>query len=254
MRLKDKTAVVTGAGRGIGRAIAIRMALEGAKVVVNYPFEAEEAMEVAREITSTGGEAAVAKADISNRAEREAMFDEALHQFGRLDILVNNAGVDPGETRLLEVDEDVYEEVMSVNMKGTFFCSQAAARAMIAQGDGGWIINISSIQGQLSIPHRGPYASSKGGIDALTRQLAIDLAPFRITVNAIAPGFIEVERSMASVANYSRAEIAKRVPLGRVGFPSDVAALACFLASEEASFMTGQVILSDGGKSARLAF
>ncbi len=254
MRLNDKVALVTGAGRGIGRTLALALAREGARVVVNYLLEKEEAAEAVHRIASFGGKAIAIRADISDTEAREAMFDKTLRQFGRLDILVNNAAFDPGTTEFLEVDEELYDHVLDVNLKAAFFSAQAAARAMVRQGEGGRIINISSIHGRQNLPHHAPYAISKGGLDALTRQLAIDLAPHRITVNAIAPGFIEVQRTIASIPGYRREEVGRRIPIGRVGLPQDVANLVCFLASEESGYITGAVIPCDGGLAARMAF
>ncbi len=253
MQLQNKVALVTGAGHGIGRGIAWEMAREGALVAVNYRQDQAGAAEVVREITRAGGDAVPVHADVSNREQRDAMFEQILDRFGRLDILVNNAAWDPGVTDPLKLDESLYDGVLAVNLKGAFFCAQAAARAMIRQGDGGRIINISSVHGKLSLPRHAPYSLTKGGLDVMTRQLAIDLASHRITVNAVAPGFIEVRRTIDAEQVYDREKIGALIPIGRVGFPEDVAWLTCFLASEKAAFLTGQVILIDGGTSARMA-
>jgi len=253
MRLADKVALVTGAGRGIGRGIATALAGEGATVVINFPTEPAEAEQVVAEIAAGRGQSVAIKADIANSAERDAVFEQVRRRFGRLDILVNNAAFDPDTVGLLEVDERLYDHVLQVNLKGAFFCAQSAARLMIEVGRGGRIINISSVHGQQSLPGHAPYSLSKGGLDALTRQAAVDLAPHRITVNGIAPGFIEVARTIANFPQYSREAIAERIPLQRVGFPEDIAALAVFLASDESSFLTGQVIPCDGGTLALMS-
>jgi NAD(P)-dependent dehydrogenase (short-subunit alcohol dehydrogenase family) len=254
MHLSNKVALVTGAGHGIGRTIAKSLAAAGAKIVVNYPFERQEATELVREIESLGREAIAIEADISDSAARNAMFGRAIRQFGALHILVNNAAYDPGPTDPLEVDEEFFDQIISVNLKAAFFCAQSAARAMIQGKIAGRIINISSIQGQQSVPRHAPYSITKGGINAMTRQLAVDLGPHGITVNAIAPGFVEVARTVAHFEDYEREKVAQQIPIRRVGMPSDVAALACFLAAEESGYLTGQVIPCDGGQTARMSF
>ncbi len=251
--LESKVAIVTGAGRGIGRTIAERLAAEGARVAVNHPPEAGADAVVAA-IRKAGGTAVAVEADIADRRQREALFERTLAAFGRLDILVNNAAFDPGPTEFFEVDDTLYDRVLDVNLKAAFFCSQLAARILIRQGGGGRIINISSLHARLNFPNYAPYSVSKGGIDALTRQLAMDLARHRITVNAVAPGFIEVERTRSYFEHYDREAVGRGIPVGRVGFPRDVAALVAFLARDEAEFITGEVIRCDGGSGVRLSF
>jgi NAD(P)-dependent dehydrogenase (short-subunit alcohol dehydrogenase family) len=253
MTLRDKVALVTGAGRGIGKGLAVRLARDGAAVAVNYPEDAAEAEEVVRAIVADGGRAVAVKADIADTVQRSAMFAQTLDAFGRLDVLVNNAAFDPGGVDFFSVDETLYDRVFAVNLKAAYFCCQEAARFMRRQG-GGRIISISSVHGRMNFPNYGPYSVSKGGLDAMTRQMAVDLAPFGITVNAVAPGFIEVARTMAHFDPYSRDEVANRIPLRRVGFPRDVAALVSFLAGEEAGYVTGQVIACDGGTTTRMGF
>lgn len=255
MNLTGKVALVTGANRGIGRGIAEVLQRAGARVVVNYPNDecAAEAREVVAELIAMGPEPLAVKADVASRSEINAMAAEVVSRYGRIDVLVNNAALDPGDTPFLEVDEAGYERVLGVNLKGVYFCTQAAARAMLGAGCGGKVINISSVQAQATLPQRSLYAASKGGVNALTRQLALELAPHGINVNAIAPGFIEVERTIRSRANYSREEVGQTIPIGRVGFPSDVGELVVFLASPKADFITGQVITIDGGTICKLA-
>lgn len=247
--------MVTGANRGIGRVIAVTLAREGARVIVNYPIDESEpeAAETVAAIRALNREALTAKADIAHIGEIEAMFAAAIAHFGRVDILVNNAGWDPGATKFLEVDESLYDRLMGINLKSAYFCTQAAVREMIRVGEGGKIINISSVQAAASVEDRSVYAATKGGMNALTRQLALDLASHKININAVAPGFIEVERTIRGAANYDREEKGKTIPWGRVGFPEDVGELVVFLASPESDFITGQIITIDGGVTCKLA-
>jgi len=253
MQLTDQVALVTGAGHGIGRTIATRLAREGASVAVNYLDDEAEAAQVVAEITSFGGGAIAVQCDVSETSQRHAMFALIKERFHRLDILVNNAALDPGGTDFLDVNEDLYDRVLDISLKGAYFCAQSAVRLMLECSGGGRIINISSVQGVQNLPRLSPYSLTKGGINAMTRQLALDLAPHQITVNAVAPGFIEVERTIQGHPGYTREKIAQRIPIGRVGFPSDVAALVAFLASPESGYITGDIITCDGGKCARLS-
>lgn len=247
-----KVALVTGAGRGIGAVLAQSLAAQGASVAVNYAHSQAEAEAVAAAIRAAGGDAKTFQADIGSKATIDRMFAALLDTWGHLDILVNNAGFDPGATPFLEVDEALYDRVTDTNLKGAFFCTQAAARAMIARGEGGKIINISSVHARASVKHHGVYAATKGGLESLTRQLALELADYRIRVNAIAPGFIEVDR-LSSRPGYDREREGKTIPWGRVGTPEDLCGLLHLLASDASDFITGQVFTVDGGSLCRLA-
>lgn len=254
MSLREKTILITGAGRGIGEGLARDLGAQGARIGVHYLNEEAEARATCQAIRAAGGEAEAFQADLSSAAACHDLVRHTVERFGRLDVLINNAGLDPGLMDFFEVTEERFDQVLDVNLKGAFFCAQAAARRMVAQGGPGRIVNISSIHARVTLACRSVYVSSKGGLESMTRALAMDLAPHCITVNAIAPGFIEVERSRNAIPGYEREVIGNTIPCGRVGLPSDISALAAFLASDEASYITGQVIVADGGTTTRMHF
>lgn len=244
MRLKDKVAIVTGAGRGNGRALALGFSREGARLVV-ADLVAASAHKVSAEITADGGEALPIEVDVSRRESIEAMVDATLARFGQVDVLVNNAGVmnrDPA----LELSEAEFDRVIAVNLRGPFLCTQAAARHMQARG--GSIINITSSSAVRTPPNLTAYAASKGGLQALTQALAVDLARYRIRVNAICPAVIRTDLNQDRLAapGVTERETA-RIPLGRLGASSDLVGPAILLASDESAWMTGTSIAVDGG-------
>jgi 3-oxoacyl-[acyl-carrier protein] reductase len=243
MKLKDKVAIITGAGQGIGKEIALTFAREGAKVVVTDITGKEK--EVAEEIERMGGEAIALKVDVSKMEDAKKMAEEALKAFGRIDILVNNAGIYPSKP-FVEMTESDWDKVINVNLKGTFNCTKAVVETMIKQKYGK-IINITSIAGTVvGFPQLTHYCASKAGITGFTRALALELAPYGINVNAIAPGPIETPGTQA-LGKEAYENFKKLIPIGRWGKPEDIANLAVFLASDESSNITGQVIVSDGG-------
>jgi NAD(P)-dependent dehydrogenase (short-subunit alcohol dehydrogenase family) len=246
MRLSGRLAIVTGGGAGIGKAIALRLAEEGADIVIADIDEAV-AVETAHKIEALGRRATVVRTDVSRKGDIEAMVAQA-RQRGQIDILVNNAGIE-NITPLLEIDEVEWDRILTINLKGAFLCCQVTAGAMIADAQGGKIVNIGSIAGimpPLGEPH---YAASKGGVHTLTKQLAAELAPHRINVNAVAPGVVRNGLSTSqSLSDPVRAErIARSIPLGRVGSPQDISNAVLFLASNEADYITGTVLPVDGG-------
>lgn len=249
MKLENKVAVVTGAGRGIGLHIATHLAKEGASVVFNDIVRREAATDSVKAINQEGGKAIFHQADISRNSEVKGLLEQTVQQFDRIDILVNNAAIDPG-VPFLNMDEDLWQRIIDTNLKGTFFCTQSAAQRMRELG-GGRIVNISSVHSKASMPGFSAYAASKGAVNALTCQLALELAKYKITVNAIAPGAIEVERFKQDPA-YDSAALGSEIPLGRVGFPNDISNAVVFLASDDAEWLTGQVISIDGGTLTRL--
>ncbi len=246
MRLQGKVAIVTGAGSGNGRGIALRLAEEGARVVVADVNE-PGARETAVLIEAAGGQALVVRADVSRREQVEAMVEAALSRFGQLDILVNNAGV---ETLIpfLKLPEAEWDRVLAVNLKGPFLCSQAVSREMVKAGRGGKIVNIASINSAIALANQAHYVSSKGGLLMLTRAMAVDLAPYNINVNAVGPGVIETAMTANSLSNPTRVEMfMSRIPLKRIGQPRDIANAVLFLASDEADYVTGTILYVDGG-------
>jgi glucose 1-dehydrogenase len=246
MRLKDKVAVITGAGSGNGRGIALRLAEEGARVVV-ADVNLTGANETAAMIEADGGTALAVPADVSQRAQVEAMVQATTQRFGQVDILVNNAGVET-LIPLLDLAEAEWERVLAVNLKGPFLCTQAAAREMVKAGRGGKIVNIASINSAISLAHQAHYVASKGGLLMLTKAMAVDLAPYNINVNAVGPGVIETAMTANSLSNPARVEMfMSRIPLKRIGQPRDVANAVLFLASDEADYITGTILYVDGG-------
>jgi 3-oxoacyl-[acyl-carrier protein] reductase len=244
MKLKDKVALVTGASRGLGKAIALELAAEGARVTVNYMKSASQAEEVVKEIISRGGTAAAVQADITSLPEVEKMVDGLYEQCGRIDILVNNAGVTRDELLLSMTPED-WELVIKTNLGGLFNCTKAVAKYMMVQKSGR-IINISSVAGERGGRGQSNYAASKGGINAFTRSVAMELAPKKITVNAVAPGVVETEMS-STVIRRAKDIILDSVALKRLGQPEEIAKVVAFLASDASSYITGEVIRVDGG-------
>lgn len=243
-RLKGKVALVTGASRGIGRAIALRLAQEGASVAVNFRSQPAAAEEVVQAIVTAGAQAVALPADVGQAEQARQLVEAAQRHFGRLDILVNNAGV-VRDNLLLTMDDEEWRTVLATNLDSCFYCCRAAARFMLRQR-WGRIINISSAAGEK--PNRGQvnYAASKGGINALTRGLAAELAPKNITVNAVAPGMIETEMSR-EVRELAGDRILPFIMLNRYGRPEDIAAAVAFLASPDADYITGEILRVDGG-------
>jgi 3-oxoacyl-[acyl-carrier protein] reductase len=241
--LNGEVALVTGAGGGIGRAIALALGRSGCKVAVNYVVEPEGAEQTVSELAAAGSEAVAVRADIGVASDVRRMIDEVVARFGRLDVLVNNAGVQTW-TPFLDVTEDEWDLVIRTNLKGCFLCTQAAALQMKTRG--GAIVNIGSGCNKVPFPGLVAYTASKGGIEMLTKVAATELAAHGIRVNCVAPGAVEVERTRLELPDYA-GTWGRATPLGRVGTPEDIASAVVFLVSRDASFITGQTVWVDGG-------
>jgi 3-oxoacyl-[acyl-carrier protein] reductase len=247
MKLKDQVALVTGGSRGIGRAIVKAFAAEGAKVALIYKGSQEAAASAVQEVTAAGGTAQAIQADVGDFASAERIVKQVLDQWGRLDVLVNNAGVIRDGLFVRMTPED-WDLVLTTNLRGTFNFCRAVAELMVFKQRRGRIINISSVAADFVNQGQTSYSASKGAINAFTRALAVEVGSRSITVNAIAPGFIETDMSEA-IRNKAGDLIKKHIPLRRLGKPEDIARVAVFLASEDGGYITGQVLTVDGGLS-----
>lgn len=246
MRLANKVALVTGSSRGIGREIALGLAREGADIIVNYHQREDSARDTAKEIQEMGRRALVIQAGVTINAQVKNLVQSGVEKLGRLDILVNNAGAFPIKP-FSSVSEEDWDNVMELDLKSVFLCCREALSSMRRQG-GGTIINVASVSGLVGALGMVPYSAAKGGVIAFTKALARELAPFKITVNAIAPGIIETGTAMEAFPQTALDDYRNRqVPLGRLGKPEDVVGLSVFLASPQASYITGQVYAVDGG-------
>jgi len=246
-RLAGKVAIVTGSSSGIGQSIAIRFATEGANIVVDYRNHPEGADDTKSKIEAAGSKAITVQADVSKLADTQNLIDQAYQQLGRCDILVNNAGVEKNAV-FWDVTEADYDAVLGVNLKGPFFLTQAFVHRLRNAKQPGRVINISSVHEDMVFPNFSTYCASKGGIRMLMRDLAVELGPLGITVNNIAPGAINTPINASLLANKPKLDaLLANIPLGRLGTPEDVAALAAFLASDEAGYITGSTYVVDGG-------
>jgi glucose 1-dehydrogenase len=247
MKLNGKTALVTGSSQGIGEAIAIRLAAEGANVVVNYHSHAESAAHVVEAIKKLGRDCVAIGADLGRLEEVRRLVNESVQRLGQLDILVNNAGVEKSAD-FWKVTEEDYNHVLDVNLKGVFFATQAFVQHLLATKRPGKIVNVSSVHEELPFPHFTPYCISKGGVKMMTRNLAIELAPFGITINSIAPGAIETPINTQLLRDPAKLNaLLANIPLRRLGQPRDVASVAVFLASSDSDYITGTTMFVDGG-------
>jgi len=240
--LKDQVAIVTGGSRGIGKAAALALATQGAKIVVNYARSSEAAEAVVQEITDAGGKAISLQADVSQSEEVDNLIKQTLDKFGRIDVLVNNAGITK-DTLLLRMKLEQWQAVIDLNLTGVFLCTKAVSKTMLKQRSGR-IINIASVAGQMGNPGQANYSAAKAGVIGFTKTVAKELASRGITVNAVAPGFIETDMT----DDLKSDEIIKFIPLGRYGQPEEVAGTIRFLAADPAAaYITGQVFNVDGG-------
>lgn len=242
--LADRVAVVTGGSRGIGRAIALELAQRGASIIVNYNSKSEAADAVVAEIVKAGSKAFAVQADVAKVDDANNLIKAAIDKFGKIDILVNNAGI-TRDMLIMMMSEDSWDAVMDTNLKGTFNCSKAAVRYMM-KARSGRIVNITSVSGQIGNPGQTNYSASKAGQIGFTKALAREVASRNITINAVAAGYVETD-IWAGVPEGARSTLLAMIPLGRKGDPEDIAHAVAFLVSDEASYITGQVLAVDGG-------
>ena len=244
MLLDGKTALVTGASRGIGRAIALRLAAEGARVAINYAGNVKAAEEVKAAVEAAGGAAILCQADISDSATVEAMVANVVKEFGTIDILVNNAGI-TRDTLLMRMKDEDFAKVLDTNLKGVFYCTKAISKLMMKKRSGR-IVNMASVVGLVGNAGQTNYAAAKAGVIGFSKSAAKELASRGITVNVVAPGFIGTDMT-AGLPESVKEKMLTDIPLGRMGEPEDVASAVLFLASDQASYITGQVVNVDGG-------
>lgn len=244
MMLNDSVAIVTGSGRGIGRAIALELAGAGAKVVINYAGRSDKAEETVELIRAAGGESLAVQADVSQAADVERLIQTTLDHFGKINILINNAGI-TRDSLLLRMKEADWDAVLATNLKGVFLCTKAVSKGMLKQRSG-VIVNISSVVGLAGNAGQANYAAAKAGVIGFSKSIAKEFAPRGIRVNVVAPGYIITDMT-ETLAEGVQSEILREIPLGRLGKPEDVAKVVRFLASPEASYITGQTFCVDGG-------
>ena len=247
MNLENKVAIVTGAATGIGRAIATKFVKEGAAVAIDYVGKSDHADALVSALRTIGGKVVAIAADVSDSKQVAMLFEETVKQFGRLDVLVNNAGIEK-KMPFVDTPEEEWNKILAVNLTGPFLCSQRAAKHMIAQGNGGRIINISSVHEDLPMPTNGPYCATKGGLRMLMRTIAVELAAHDILVNNIAPGAVDtpMDAELKSDSEEMRTLLAE-IPMKRMGKPEEIAEMCAFLASSGASYSTGATFFVDGG-------
>ncbi len=247
MSLEGKVAIVTGGNSGIGKAIALELARQGANIVIDYVVHPEATEEEEKQIVAMGRRAVGVKADVSKVAELQRLIDEAVKAFGRVDIMVNNAGVET-RTSVLDTTEEQYDRVMDINLKSAFFGTQIAARQMIKQGGQGRIINISSVHEDWPMPGNTPYCLSKGGMRMLTRTAGLELAPHNILVIGVGPGAVATPINVSTMQDPALLKkLDDAIPLGRMARPEEIAGLVAFLAGDGASYMTATTVFADGG-------